>query len=60
VLATATGHFDAGRVRRERHGLALTGLQACSTAPPGCRGMVARRTAGIDVKMITGDHAPPP
>jgi cation-transporting ATPase F len=61
VLATATGHvttpdeFDGERL----DGLALTGLQAMLDPPrPAAVAAVgACRTAGIDVKMITGDHA---
>jgi len=61
VLATAVGRagdvasVEAGRL----DGLAFTGLQAMLDPPrPAAIGAVAScRTAGVAVKMITGDHA---
>ncbi len=62
VLATATGSAADG-VRLEevatRGGLVLTGLQAMLDPPRATAADAVRtcRTAGLAVKMITGDHA---
>jgi cation-transporting ATPase F len=62
VLATATGHiadptgFEPGSFTGE---LVFTGLQAMLDPPRAAAAAAVRscHTAGIDVKMITGDHA---
>ncbi len=62
VLATAIGQEDGEadlRALRDRGGLVLTGLQAMLDPPRRTAAAAVRscRTAGLQVKMITGDHA---
>ena len=62
VLATAAGRWDQSvpfDAESLTCGFTLTGLQAMHDPPrPAAIAAVAScRTAGIDVKMITGDHA---
>ncbi len=62
VLATATARVPAGHTLRPDRlpaSLTLTGLQAMLDPPrtEAVRAVASCRDAGIEVKMITGDHA---
>jgi magnesium-transporting ATPase (P-type) len=63
VLALASGRLPKGETRLHhedvRHGLSFLGLQAMidPPRPEATAAVAACRSAGITVKMITGDHA---